>query len=155
MYHPSPKVPRNKYTTGETNILTQADWSRIWSVQHIIIASKIAVMCGSATVVWNILIPALKSIKHGLTEMKRHKIGQSLTTILGLDEKRRRRVVKSIQTNALVIRFRQLQATDPRDKIYALLGLTEELLPKELSPDYSKSVVTSLVRMVRVFKGVR
>jgi hypothetical protein len=149
MSHSMPEVPRNKYTTGEIYILTRAFWSRIWNVQHITVASKIAVVCGSA-VDWNVLIYALKSIEYDRTEMERHKIGQLLRTILKLGDTRNRRLRKSNKVNALMVRFRHLQASDPRDKVYALLGLADDVERDTLYPDYSKSTEEVFFRLCPV-----
>ncbi|KAF1841559.1 uncharacterized protein K460DRAFT_419605 [Cucurbitaria berberidis CBS 394.84] len=119
-------------------------WQRIWCVQEAILAKSIIIMCGANEIDGH-LIGVFTRWYHG-----QGWAGQQAPKDIndaGIKSAYRRLNDWAWTGTALEIldTFRGLQATDPKDKIYALLGLfqlerKENIYNLNLSVDYHKSV---------------
>jgi len=129
------------------------DWfRRIWVIQEVVFAKHAVVLLGSASIPWEVLSMAATVIEMHtecckaslstfpelarLIEDFTLKVGQISWTRL------KRRILdspESIPLYDLLWQYRCHQATDPRDKIYALLGFLTEDARGELVPDYTLS----------------
>ncbi|KAF4627329.1 hypothetical protein G7Y89_g10831 [Cudoniella acicularis] len=98
---------------------------RVWIIQEVSVSKRADLVCGSRRVDWDDFVQAMKfSIKVGFN--------------LSVDSSRVNRIVKmdlSRQENAhnrsqnleqLLFRYQDFLSTDPRDKIYSLLGLVDK-----------------------------
>lgn len=117
-------------------------WQRIWIVQEIILAKEVSLLSGDRDLPLLSLELILKSVIHqakGKQPARRtqfFRVLHHLTSILalrGLD------IVSSPESSLtrLLVLSQGRKATDPRDKIYGLLGLTHN---PGIVPDYEKSV---------------
>lgn len=159
--------PKNIVTSLDENqwtaliyFFTRSWWSRIWVVQEVMYGQEVIVVCGKHQLPWETLKQATKSYVPGrymyrkceassrlaalcadfeqLNKYKRHYLenpsGSGLPTWKGT--RPRDTMLRQPLQNLLWI-FRHRQATEPKDKIYALLDLAKQPVPVE--PDYSKS----------------
>lgn len=114
-------------------------WTRLWVFQEVVLAQKVQVICGRRRVLfesfvnahsaWGQLWPALitdstASEKVGFL-IKRYKL--ALAKIIDNRQQYRRSINDPLKCTLpfldLLISCQHLKATDPRDKIYGLLGL--------------------------------
>ncbi|KAF7919348.1 uncharacterized protein EAE97_011680 [Botrytis byssoidea] len=130
-------------------------WRRTWVFQEIVLAKSIRLHYGTVSVTWNILNGAhlyfyyLSSkcavfpivVPVGVYEaMKRISIIK--------DVRYRRARGLGVRLTQLLYRDRLSFCSDPRDRIYALLGLAED--QDSVSPDYTKPVQLVLQDTVEI-----
>lgn len=99
-------------------------WKRIWIVQELVLAQEIIFHCGEEDVAWWPLL--LMSLR--LTGFLHSPAG----LIMSLRDRRRK--------NSLLVLMRNCyasEATDTRDRVYALLGIAADVSPNTISVDYS------------------
>jgi hypothetical protein len=101
-------------------------WSRIWTVQEIVLPVSATVLWGPLTIPWETLETAAANICLGgipfilINALHWHQdlIGNFMYPVRGLA------ISRSMEGPLnLLQRWRYREATDPRDKVYALLGL--------------------------------
>lgn len=131
-------------------VLLQREWfSRIWVLQEAALARSAMVICG-----WNevnsrvfVVIPSLLNIHCGEGEQARLDILPGL-----LREKSWWAESSSKDLVTLLQKFKRSKASDPRDIIYALLGLSGDTHSSEfLRPNYQISVKETVQRSVAYF----
>ncbi|KAH8651188.1 heterokaryon incompatibility protein-domain-containing protein [Xylariales sp. PMI_506] len=155
----SPKLGRFEFW-ALMNVLNQPWWNRIWVVQEVLVGREVVVWVGKECVPWSTLIEAfyfvaqvtptssphtvdgfsLKTHKHmmnlvNITEMRKEMDASrsDATPITSCEQK--------FSLLGLLQEFRGFDATDPRDKVYGLLGLASTLMPDlNIMPDYRKSL---------------
>lgn len=128
------------------NVLASPWFKRIWTYQEVIVARKITVHCGTYQMDWERFVSILGWI---------HTCGRSAFVqylnedVLPTWEAREVYhkpyssgfTLRRLSTSLIRTRYRD--ATDPRDKVYALFGIVGEdflTLGQDLYPDYSLSV---------------
>ncbi|KAL3419459.1 heterokaryon incompatibility protein [Phlyctema vagabunda] len=136
-------------------------WSRIWVVQELASASNAVIVCGERRVSERALHYALRLVRN----YRQHQIlvygldvpipNPGRMSIVSLRPSRpilllkARRSVKLSPLMYLLRNFRSFEATDPRDKVFALYGIAGDIEVHGFRPDYSKScedVFTDLAR---------
>jgi hypothetical protein len=119
------------------SLLSHSWWKHVWVIQEIAVARKITICHGSCSVPWEVFcrfvvrerpmpqgdevdVRALyKFVERGLPNLRSHPVLE-----YGLLD--------------LAHEFRAREATNPRDKLYALLGLMPNAEQRGLIPDYNK-----------------
>ncbi|KAL2071090.1 hypothetical protein VTL71DRAFT_12325 [Oculimacula yallundae] len=140
-------------------------WSRVWVRQEFAVAGSIEVMCGSETIEWETIelcIQALQSLinSHIIDQRNRHSI-RSCDLIWRraycIDLRSHTQSGTGSCLFSLVWRHARspiAEATDHRDRIYALLGVSQDKLG--LEPDYSISADVLYSRFVKaVISGLK
>jgi hypothetical protein len=128
-------------------------WSRIWVVQEITFPSRIAIHYGTISAPWSMFAEAVCQISfHRVTccrELFDHLprdeglvINNSFKMILAIANLRQRYHTHypdiKVPLLDLLRQFRDRKASEPRDKVYALLNMAQTPLDREpLVPDYS------------------
>lgn len=128
-------------------------WSRIWIFQEVLLAKAIEVSCGSKTMGWETL-----DLFHDMLirAQSQRTVKGNAESIFGSNALRLIRNKKSIQrlkpmNMAVVLAYMivattPMEATDKRDKVYALLGLSERVgldcKASRLQADYEKALHT-------------
>ena len=120
-------------------------FSRVWCIQEIAVASKATIICGGIEVPWEHLIGSANM----LDSFKLfYQTGIADRGFLGLGEPRLRSMSVTLQD---ILQFAwSWEATDPRDKIYALLGLASDRAASKIVPDYTSSVA-ELYKRVAIY----
>ncbi|KAI0546654.1 heterokaryon incompatibility protein-domain-containing protein [Xylaria curta] len=124
-------------------------WHRVWVMQEIACAPKILLVLGGETLEWEVIASFLDSESypdayHGPFHHNDYEywINETFAHIQVIEHQRRisREMSMGRQSRLLDVlaRFRYTAATDPRDKIYGLLGLASD--SHGVIPDYEKSV---------------
>lgn len=121
------------------HLLQRAYWSRIWVVQEIVRAKKATVICGYSSIAWEKCVKVRDN-------WSRHS-RKCCNAECGLMDPRMRRVMNWINSSWRMYQdthddmlsrlnlTRKLDATDPRDKIFGVLGLVRDE-SAFLDPDY-------------------
>jgi Heterokaryon incompatibility protein (HET) len=120
---------------------------RTWVVQEIFNARAVVVCCGEDTLTWPMVLRVNKCI--GLSGMKMNSSYKALMPPIFEDLFDSRVATDSTWSTGaeileILIKGLDLDAADPRDKIFAMLQFGKEtrdlsLLPADLVPDYRKS----------------
>jgi hypothetical protein len=139
-------------------------WSRVWVIQEVTVAPKVLLMYGTCSAPWKMVYgAALSYISHSgsccsevvanLPRDQTNVLADFCSRVLGIAESRLRsgespaeyswsRVNTPQSLLDLLRKFRDRRASDPRDKVYALLSLTPvSKKSPPLIPDYSISEV--------------
>jgi hypothetical protein len=135
-------------------LLTHPYFTRIWAVQEIAVARQITVLQGSHSIDWIAFLAAIRNFR---TRFARHKtespvhvasqVDRAISFVLNSDECIRRdkhgdKTLPVFCLEELVFKFSTAEASDRRDRIYALLGIAtdfEAWNANEKFPDYSIS----------------
>lgn len=159
------RTDRSTFTSGNNfwdcckELLSRAYFSRSWITQELVLSRNVVVLCGQQTlplialwVIWEwllriegLLCPA--RVDPGLWSLLSSREGRrllgwgALNKLPNLMELMRGSKDAPEQDLALiwhelVLHTRILQATDPRDKLYSVLGM----LDRKFKPDYSASI---------------
>jgi hypothetical protein len=108
--------------------LLERDWfTRVWIIQEVAVSKRVSLMCGMWQTSWDnfttavdyaatIVIPGINANTTNCQRILQLTIAQASTI---------QKFEQSLLT--LVILYRNFNATDMRDKIYSLLGLSHEL----------------------------
>lgn len=129
-----------------SKIATQSYWSRVWIIQELMVARKISFLFRQGALTWDSFVSA---VKHICNADGREKNDQSVRwelleamsvsncrQVLELWEKRG---MESLNLSTLVRFSMNSLASDPRDKIYALLGIASHGYAAGIDPDYNLS----------------
>ncbi|KAM0147032.1 hypothetical protein ACHAQE_010459 [Botrytis cinerea] len=127
------------------NLLQNPWFQRIWVLQEVAAARDVVIMCGSTAIDGYIFCLGVKSLKLSYTASPELKTAIYLIEHAGFRPKFRTDLSKRFSLNIrslaeLIDMFHTRQATDNRDKVYALLGMSSDDLEKAgLQPDYNTS----------------
>lgn len=133
----------DKHVLALSSMLRRPWFRRIWIVQEVAMAREATIYCGNESLDWEKFHSVLK-LDTGI-----NMVGVNNQIVMDIVEGivfERRAISQGISTSLLqvLLRHRTSLATDPRDKIYALLGLCSDNL---VQADY-KIGVTDLNKML-------
>ncbi|ORY18413.1 heterokaryon incompatibility protein-domain-containing protein [Clohesyomyces aquaticus] len=126
-------------------------WSRVWIVQEIACAPKVILHCGRTTLDWGLVEGILDGIEtyndafHGAFCHSHHWMWKHLFSTAKMVANQRAMITRMSSGGSeshifdVLARFKHTQSTDPRDKVYGLLGLASD--PLGIEADYTKHVV--------------
>ncbi|TGO13827.1 hypothetical protein BPAE_0704g00010 [Botrytis paeoniae] len=144
------------------NLLQNPWFQRIWVLQEVAAARDIVIMCGSTTIDGYIFCLGVKSLKFSYitsTELQTLSSVIYLIERAGLRLKFRTDLSERFSLNIrslaeLIDMFHTRQATDSRDKVYALLGMSSDYPEKAgLQPDYDTSWEELFQQLVKFVLG--
>ena len=134
-------------------LLDRPWFSRVWTLQEAVVAQKALVVCGN----WEIpfgafsygisLAEALGLPVSNLSSIKPGAVGLPLMVILLLQNACSRR--QHIRLIDLLQHCRSIDATEPRDHLFAPLGILKDPIPVVLRPDYTEEIRDVCVRFAR------
>ncbi|KAL3422617.1 heterokaryon incompatibility protein [Phlyctema vagabunda] len=135
-------------------------WNRVWVMQEISCAPRVVLILGRKTLDWEILAGFLGRNNHSdaFHSAFHHTLYErdAVSTFSGIQViEHQRDIVRSMRNGYtsklldVLARFRYTRATDPRDKIYGLLGLASDTMG--VGVDYSKSVRDVFVDIFRAY----
>jgi hypothetical protein len=139
-------------------------WARTWIIQEVVAARNAMVFCGLRSLTLTNLSDAAQHISYRVETISdaRHDPYASIafqrvtgfTSILDIDALSREMQQQRTSLLPLTNHFANAEAGDPRDKVYALLGLATDHV--DVVPDYGKSVIdvyTSTAREMMTSSG--
>jgi Heterokaryon incompatibility protein (HET) len=141
--------------TSTVRLLSRNWWDRAWIIQEVASAKDVLCCCGQSTVPWDQLALIIRAIgmrdfRHFNTEIKSFMDNGGIDKAWNLVEARetfQTRGFKGIQR--LLDMNRRHACRDPRDKIYSILGLTDERIRTIIRPDYKKSIAWTYAMAVK------
>lgn len=121
-------------------------WNRVWIIQEIVAASNLEVLCGHEIVDWDrfsIFLCALPHNSRWLIDPKMSKMISQLRTdkVDGASVS----MLQALHMSSLS------ESTDPKDKVFALLGLSFDKMVYVAEPTYSWTQRELCVRMTTSF----
>ena len=135
-------------------LLSRPYFHRIWVLQELVMArGPVTAFCGSyqlpyaaLDMLWQVLLPTgWRFEMRQLAKKSDRQLEMQALEFLPTAGTLRRVAGKKLDLEMLLDTARSFSATDPRDKIFALLGMAKEVgedqdMATLLQPDYSKSV---------------
>lgn len=130
-------------------LLSNPWWTRVWVIQEVLVSANVRLRYGKAELPLDII--ALATIVfnspegHSLmTSARKYNWNHNMKGLgtCGLMHGLRSHLSsgESVSLSDLLSLTTRFEATDPRDKVYALLGVTNNIPTQALLPDYGKSV---------------
>ena len=120
----------------DTALLQRSDWfGRMWVVQEVGVADDVSLQIGNYALSWDSFLKVVHYLNYTW------KVPMNIRKLTGLEKIRlgwndgKRQPLRELLWDT---RYRS--ATDPRDKIYSLLGLMGDPMSNLLLPNYTKSV---------------
>ncbi|CZR54138.1 uncharacterized protein PAC_04021 [Phialocephala subalpina] len=164
---PGHDEPNNGEINAIDRIFQHPWWERVWVIQEATLAKSLQVVCGHETLPWSMLSEIYPSSRtqslhfehspheHFLDPLRGHNEMRPRWSKLARDfsqEYDRSEDVSLLRHSRptylwlenLVPRFRICKATEPRDKIYALVGLADHY--DSITADYPMSPIDTYVR---------
>ncbi|KAK1534924.1 HET domain-containing protein [Colletotrichum costaricense] len=118
------------------HLLEQPWFTRVWVLQEVSYARMVLICCGHQFIPANMFVLAISAAGIELNDQQR-----ALLDLMPSSSNKSSARKKTLYT--LLLQFRSMQATDPRDMVYALLGIASDTqhgtAATLLSADYLKS----------------
>jgi len=132
-------VEDQAYFTAIISLASKPWFSRVWTYQEFCHAPTATFRCGSHYLSPNALESAIDKLKasRDLKSASSHQYRVLLRSVTDLFQLRKRRKSQSLEE--LITSFPFLDSSDPRDTVYAWLGLAKD--GEEIKPNYEKSVI--------------
>jgi hypothetical protein len=143
--------------------LLQRPWfERAWVFQELVSGTNAIVQCGKKTMSWRPCYTMIRAMatSEDIGALLMGKVGNALTDANLLFWSRGSRLLwEQDPTKAkysrkllfLISQQRERLCQDPRDKIYSVLGLTDEAVQKAIIPDYGRSVEWVYCQLVKAY----
>jgi hypothetical protein len=147
------------------HLLRRPWFHRVWVIQEAVVGQEVTFTCGNWQIPWITLLEALQICAKRVLPIlgnareftsdetwKDQRGAHNLGLIAYCKELRERDPSsKSLALDNLLHHCRSLEATDPRDRVFAVLGLSLEADDKGLEPNYAESAQDVHVRYARHF----
>ncbi|PGH04264.1 hypothetical protein GX51_03609 [Blastomyces parvus] len=129
------------------DVFTRPYFKRTWIIQEIIVSKAATVICGGWAVDWTSFHRAANHIVQDEFRASRKPQPSTLFLIALIRRIERRFEKRNLRLRTLLRHFRASKALDPRDKVFALLGLmrgihasSTDRQPQRIKADYTKPV---------------
>ena len=131
-----------------THLFEQSYWMRTWIVQEVLLAHRIVVLCGTVKISWLLLREISKRSHEMLAECSsedhdKHRNIEKLSRTPAMKLLSRWHTRKRMDLRELICDYEHTICADPRDKIFAMLGLIKGSPSSKgrnaVLPDYSKT----------------
>ena len=139
-------------------------WYRMWVLQEIVVSRTATVRCGQGSLPWSsfeaiwtafvpfqVLSSSLAASGALGSTATSQQISRSNHIAIIRSLREQRRSGNQLNLLSLVVKYRRNRVTDPRDKIFALLGLAQSVDQDAFKADYSKTtaqVYSEFLKMV-------
>ncbi|GCB18024.1 heterokaryon incompatibility protein 6, OR allele [Aspergillus awamori] len=140
-----------------TDILRRPWWTRAWVLQEAVVSAELLVKCGNHEIAWESLwwltITEYKGTHLRFpVRVSAGELEKLLNIQIMRDATKRGHEISLTQ---LVAWNRRQQSTDPRDKIFSLLGLVRGFPEYPIYPDYSANNTLLVVCLCLVEQSIR
>lgn len=137
-------------TFGIKDILARPWFTRVWIIQEVAFAKSLTVYCGSSSITGKTLsfAPTSLGVKVGLQR-------QAILDIMASGDKQHLWWSKPRDLLSLLKRFHRCTASEPRDRVYALLGLcSDDDVLEDMDPDYASSDLDVVRKVIYHLFGI-
>jgi hypothetical protein len=140
------KTPSSKPSGAESvtqenleNLFARPYWKRVWIIQEVAVASNVKIICGQDEITWDELDAA--DDVYGGSTLQKSLGGTNYTYIKEISIFRGRyRTNEPLRLFDAIFRTRNALSMDPRDKIFALLGLCYDSSNFVPLPNYDQPI---------------
>ncbi|RSL57249.1 hypothetical protein CEP51_014271 [Fusarium floridanum] len=119
---------------GLKKLTAQSWFTRVWILQEVANARRARIQCSAGAIDARFLALAPWLLGHSIDEQ-----AQAVLDIFPGPSRRWSWWAEERTLGVLLWKFRRCQATDSRDRVYALLGIASDMENQAIQPDYSKS----------------
>ncbi|KAM6538214.1 hypothetical protein FALCPG4_000095 [Fusarium falciforme] len=119
---------------GLEDLTTKPWFTRVWILQEVAKARRAQIHCTVGT-----LDAKLFALAPWLLRTEVSQQSQAVLDVMPGPSRQSSWWSEERALWALLWRFRHCEATDPRDRVYALLGIASNMAKESITPDYSKS----------------
>ena len=150
------KPPSTDEITALHAVFRRPWFQRVWIIQEIGVANVATVQCGAASIDWFVLYMAFMIAARQKTLARLgpgfiRNIEYMSATRGSIHDPRSSVERKKLGLQSLLGKYRRYKATDSRDKVYALLGITTDDMNKQgFTPNYSRSVAETYKQLAIV-----
>ena len=127
-------VVRSEGWEALARIFDRPWFRRVWVIQETAMAAQAQVCCGSFIVPWDDLARACR------IQMRQQSLRQGHNALESIDKTRRKRIEGGNDLYDTLFMSYRFQCTDPRDKIYAVVGLANLPQEERLTFDYDSGI---------------
>ena len=121
---------------------------RVWTYQEIVLSKACTVYCGPYKISWDDLSDACVAINYGGFATY---IGEKQFRVTTVSSQRNRlRTGERTALRALLEITRDRDATDPRDNVYALRGILDEVIARSINVNYHASLGEVYARAAKI-----
>lgn len=131
--------------TGFLSICGCAYWQRRWIIQEITAASNVRLLCRTYKLELEILQSAYTECVASVFWLSEHQLSSAFLQSI-LQFRRRYHEGYPLSLCEVILETQQYLSKDPRDKIFALLGICSDGAALVPTPNYSQSVGENLCR---------
>jgi hypothetical protein len=128
------------------SIFWRAWFKRVWIIQEVAVAKSAVITCGEDSTSWDTFAEVADFITRRQLYTLRDVNVSNILPLSGVRNSYRYNAEISLLT--LLASFRQSLATNPIDKVYALLNLTSDV---NILPDYTLSTVDTFCRVCTTY----
>lgn len=131
-------------------------WRRMWVVQEIQLAKQLFIHCGEKKISWSAFTRARECMAdwHEPFESEKEAYESMRTSLPArMDDLRAKGRTRQIPLIDWLETFEASMCTEPKDKVYALVGLASDCQNNELTVDYSKSMSQIFFDVLRLYFG--
>ncbi|KAJ8106233.1 hypothetical protein OPT61_g9673 [Boeremia exigua] len=150
----------NRPTMSESSffaLMSRPWFRRIWVLQEVAAARSVLVICGSHEIAGARFTRGLQTLIGGPKSSWARKLCYTTIQVIDWDSNQHRQDYTSnlgiSVLGELLERFHKREATDRRDKIFALLGMASDGADGDLTPDYTKSWANMFANLIRHIFG--
>jgi hypothetical protein len=157
---------RNIYRKALAKLFARPWWERVWVRQEVAVANEVTVHCGNESCSFQALGVALHILctmdeELGFRAIKDESASGSNSNVLGTTAYNKAYILTEYRLNfglrpkrrykdllSLILHTRECQATDPRDKVFSVLGLADSNY-WGLKADYRLSITETFIAVAR------
>jgi hypothetical protein len=146
----APETARLRETLGQDNwnklyALFSHEWfRRVWVFQEAVLAPSGFLLWGNERISWNLLQENYVKLQNNISRITPPECSQAIMLLYEMFQARKARLAAEPWYSVVVLAdvMRSASCTDPRDRVYGMLGLdvTSEENLSSIEPDYTKSV---------------
>jgi hypothetical protein len=142
-------------------ILLKPWWGRVWVIQELASARRAFLQFGKLSLPWPemaLIIHILNTWHPSLTQLEllgdlyETEVGEAIYRAASIANARttfQRKVINSFES--LIYLSQLSQCKDPRDKVYALLGLASSDVRKIIQPDYNRPIAWTFAIVIKAY----
>jgi hypothetical protein len=153
------KAENTKKLSAVLNLFRQPWFNRIWVIQEVVVTVPVHVVYSGRYLSFEILMQIIEIfatpemltiLPSGPFPLKRQPMPNSFESGRHMLQLRMDHVLgKPILLEDVITACSRYQATDPRDKVFALVGMASDALDESIQPDYHKSVSEVYISMAK------
>jgi hypothetical protein len=129
-------------------LVLQRSWfGRVWMIQEVALAQRIVVCCANALIEWSQLVEATRRLATAQGPNRKALFDLPLKIMEARDHYQQH----TFGFHQILPLSRSFDASDPRDKIYGMLGLSEDFANAIGPPDYNKPVADVWLNMASIY----